>query len=136
MTDLYTSSLPSKWILHLKIQFLAYDSKSGLEKIFLKFLHAGDYFSLLHKSVQNHKFSNKNNHLTAWRDYKIIFSRPLFTIVFRTKNIFLDTCFILSVKTIYESVKYLGCVKISDELWIYYLVQSSQASHQFSVQDS
>ena len=29
--------------------------KSGLEKIFLKFLHAGDYFSLLHKSVQNHK---------------------------------------------------------------------------------
>ena len=39
--------------------------KSGLEKIFLKFLHAGDYFSLLHKSVQNHKFSNKNNHLPA-----------------------------------------------------------------------
>ena len=35
--------------------------KSGLEKIFLKFLHAGDYFSLLHKSVQNHKFSNKYN---------------------------------------------------------------------------
>ena len=32
--------------------------KSGLEKIFLKFLHAGDYF---HKSAQNHKFSNKNN---------------------------------------------------------------------------
>ena len=84
---------------------MAYDSKSGLEKIFLKFLHAGDYFSLLHKSVQNHKFSNKNNHLTAWRDFKIIFSRPLFTIVFRPKNIFLDTCFILSVKTIYESVK-------------------------------
>ena len=33
--------------------------KSGLEKIFLKFLHAGDYFPLLHKSAQNHKFSNK-----------------------------------------------------------------------------
>ena len=30
--------------------------KRGLEKIFLKFLHAGDYFSLLHNSVQNHKF--------------------------------------------------------------------------------
>ena len=29
--------------------------KSGLEKIFLKFLHAGDYFSKLHKSVQNQK---------------------------------------------------------------------------------
>ena len=37
--------------------------KSGLEKIFLKFLHAGDYFPLLHKSVQNHKFINENNHL-------------------------------------------------------------------------
>ena len=45
--------------------------KSGLEKIFLKFLHEGDYFPLLHKSAQNHKFSNKN--LPAWRDFKIIF---------------------------------------------------------------
>ena len=47
--------------------------KSGLEKIFLKFLHAGDYFPLLHKSAQNHKFSNKNNYLPAWRDFKINF---------------------------------------------------------------
>jgi hypothetical protein len=46
--------------------------RSGLEKIFLKFLHAGDYFSLLHKSVENHKFSNK----------KFNFSRPLFIIIF------------------------------------------------------
>jgi hypothetical protein len=79
--------------------------KSGLEKIFLKFLHAGDYFSLLHKSVQNHKFSNKNNHHPAWRDFKINFSRPLFTIVFRPKIVFLDTNSILRVKTICESVK-------------------------------
>ena len=43
--------------------------KSGLEKIFLKFLRAGDYFSILHKSALNHKFSNKN--LPAWRDFKI-----------------------------------------------------------------
>ena len=35
--------------------------KSGLEKIFLKFLYAGHYFLLLHKSAQNHKFSNKEN---------------------------------------------------------------------------
>ena len=35
--------------------------KSGLEKIFLKFLHAEDHFFLLHKSAQNHKFSNENN---------------------------------------------------------------------------
>ena len=47
---------------------------SGLEKIFFKSLHAGDHFSLLHKSAQNHKFSNRNNHLPAWRDSKIKFS--------------------------------------------------------------
>ena len=40
------------------------------------------YFLLLHKSAQNHKFSNKNNHLLAWKDFKIIFSRPLSTIIF------------------------------------------------------
>jgi hypothetical protein len=74
--------------------------KSGLEKIFLKFLHAGDYFSLLHESVQNYKFSNKNNQLPAWRDFKINFSIPLFTII-----AFLDTDSILRVKPIYESVK-------------------------------
>ena len=66
--------------------------KSGLEKIFLKFLYAGDYFPLLHKSAQNHKFSNKNN-LPAWRDFKINFSRPLFTIIFRPQIVFSDTAF-------------------------------------------
>ena len=71
--------------------------KSGLEKIFLKFLHAGDYFSLLHKSVQNLKFGNKNNHLLTWRELKINFSRP--------KIVFLDTDSILRVKTMYESLK-------------------------------
>ena len=70
--------------------------KSGLEKIFLKFLHVGDYFLLLHKSAQRHKFSNKNNYLPAWRDFKINFSRPHFTIIFRPKNLFLDTDSILS----------------------------------------
>ena len=33
--------------------------KSGLEKIFLKFLNAEDYFPLFYKSAQNHKFSDK-----------------------------------------------------------------------------
>ena len=79
--------------------------KSGLEKIFLKFLHAGDYFPLLHKSAQNHKFSNKNNYLLAWRDFKINFSRTLFTIIFRPKMIFLNTDSILRLKTMLESVK-------------------------------
>ena len=79
--------------------------KSGIEKIFLKFLHAGDYFFLLHKSAQNHQFSNENNRLPAWWDLKINFSRPLFTIIFRSKIVFLDTDSILRVKTMYESVK-------------------------------
>ena len=76
--------------------------KSGLEKIFLKFLHAGDYLPSLHKSAQNHKFSNKNNHLSEWRGFEINLSRPLFTIIFRPK---IDTDSILRVKTIYASVK-------------------------------
>ena len=79
--------------------------KSGLEKIFLKLLHAGDNFPLLHKSAQHHKFSNENNYLPAWRDLKKKFSRPLFTIIFRPKIVFLDTDSILRVKPMYESVK-------------------------------
>ena len=71
--------------------------KSGLEKIFLNFLHAGDYFPLLHKSAPNHKFSNKNNYLPAWRDFKMNFSRP--------KMVFFLTDSILWVKPMYESVK-------------------------------
>ena len=80
--------------------------KSGLEKkIFLKFLHAVGYFSLLHKSVQNHKFNNKNTHLPAWRDFKKTFSRQLFTIIFRPKIVYLDTDSIFRVKMMYELVK-------------------------------
>ena len=87
-------------VFTLKMEFLTKNTivglkmmvKSGLGKIFFKFPHAGhagNYFSLLHKSAQNHKFSNKNNHLPAWRDFKINFSRPLFTIIFKTKIVFL-----------------------------------------------
>ena len=65
--------------------------KSSLEKMISKFFHAGNYFLLLHKSAQDHKFSNINNDLPAWRDFKINFSRPLFTIIFRPKMVFLGT---------------------------------------------
>ena len=41
----------------------------------------------------------------AWRDFKINFSIPLFTIIFRPKMVFLDTDSILRVNTMYESVK-------------------------------
>ena len=57
--------------------------KSGLEKIFLKFLHGGDYFHLLHNSAQHHTFSNKNNYLPAWRDFKINSSTVVCRIVRR-----------------------------------------------------
>ena len=79
--------------------------KSGLEKMILKFLHARDYFPFLHKSAPNHKFSNKNNYFPARRDFKINFSRPLFTIIFRPKIVILDQDSNLRVKTMYESVK-------------------------------
>ena len=65
--------------------------KSGLEKIFLKFLHAGEYFPLLHKSTQNYKFSNKNNFPHGWISKYVDFSRPLFTIIFRQKMLISDT---------------------------------------------
>ena len=79
--------------------------KNDGEKIVLKFVHAGDYFLLLHKSAQNHKFSNRNNHLPAWRDFKINFSRPLFIIIFGPKIVFLVTDSNLRVKPMHESVK-------------------------------
>ena len=74
--------------------------KSGLEKILLKFLHVRDNFPLLKNSAQNPKFSNKNEYLPAWRDFKINYSRPLFIII-----VFLDTDSILRVKRMYDSVK-------------------------------
>ena len=48
---------------------------------------------------------------SAWRNFKNIFSRPLFTIIVRPKIVVLDTDFILRVKTMYESVKYVRRVK-------------------------
>ena len=84
-------------VLKITIFVLKMTVKSGLEEIFLKFLHAGDYFPLLHKSAQNHKFSTK------MEVFQNIFSRPLFT--FRPKIVFLDTDSILMVKTMYDSVK-------------------------------
>ena len=112
-TVIYLAKMKSEWFI-LKMESVSKNTifglkimvKSGLENLFLKFLQLTvDYFPLLHKSAQNHKFSNKNNHLPAWRDFKIFFSRPLFTIIFRPKIVFLETDSIFRVKTIYESVK-------------------------------
>ena len=56
---------------------------SGLGKIFLKFLHALTMSFLLLNFDQKYKFSNKNNMVSAWRNFKNIFPRPLFIIIFR-----------------------------------------------------
>ena len=48
---------------------------------------------------------NSKKMASAWRNFKNIFSRPLFTIIFRPKLVFLDTDSILRVKTMYESVR-------------------------------
>jgi hypothetical protein len=58
--------------------------KSGLEKIFLKFLYALD---ILRNFDKRYKFCNKHDMVSAWRNFKNIFSRPLFTIIFRPKMI-------------------------------------------------
>ena len=71
--------------------------KNGLEK--------EPIFHYFKKSAPNPKFSNKNNNLSAWRDFKISFSRPLFTMIFRPKMVFLGTDSILWVKPMHESVK-------------------------------
>jgi hypothetical protein len=57
--------------------------KSGLGKIFLKFLHALTMSFLLLNFDQKYKFSNENNMVSAWRNFKNIFPRPLFIIIFR-----------------------------------------------------
>ena len=56
--------------------------KSGLGKIFLKFLHALTMSFLLLSFDQKYKFSNKDNMVSAWRNFKNILPRPLFIIIF------------------------------------------------------
>ena len=57
--------------------------KSGLGKIFLKFLHALTMLFLLLNLYFWSKFSNKNDMVSAWRNFENIFPRPLFIIIFR-----------------------------------------------------
>ena len=57
--------------------------KSGLGKIFLKFLHAHTMSFLLLNLCFWSKFNNENDMVSAWRNFKNIFPRPLFTIIFR-----------------------------------------------------
>ena len=56
--------------------------KSGIEKIFLKFLHELSMLFVLLNLYFWSKFSNNNDMVSAWRNFKIIFPRPLFIIIF------------------------------------------------------
>ena len=48
--------------------------KSDLEKLFLNCLHTQNLFHLIYGRIfaLNYKFSNKNDLVCAWRDYKKI----------------------------------------------------------------
>ena len=70
-------TLKMESVSKIKIFGLKMMVKSGLEKIFLKFLHAEAIFFYVIRFAQNPKYSNKNNQLPAWRDFKINFSRPI-----------------------------------------------------------
>ena len=69
----------------------------------LKSLHARNIDIFISEFVILGTFMKKGK--VAWRNFKNLFSRPLFTIIFRQKIVFLDTGLILRVRTIYESVK-------------------------------
>ena len=58
------------------------------------------------KIAVDYKFSNKNFALPAWRDFKNIFSRPLFTIIFRSQMVIsVKDCF-LTAERIFELQPY------------------------------
>ena len=69
--------------------------ESVLEKVFLKFLHAGDF-------IKVSKITNSVIKITIFPHGGI---SKYFTIIFRPKMVFLKTETILRVKTIHESFK-------------------------------
>ena len=60
---------------------------------------------------------------SAWRSFKNIFSRPLFTIIFRPKILILGTDSILRVKMMYESVKWDVLIHL---LWVSFNIHISK----------
>ena len=80
--------------------------KSGLGKIFLKFLHALTMSFLLLNFDQKYKFSNKYNMVSTWRDFQNILPRPLFIIIFRPERLKFHPYSILTGDTRVEFVIY------------------------------
>ena len=79
---------------------------SGLEKTFLKFLHVLTMSFLLLNFDQKYKFSNKKNMVSAWRNFKNIFPRPLFIRNFRPEMLKFHPYSILTGDTRVEFVVY------------------------------
>ena len=79
---------------------------------------------------QKYKFSNKNDMVSAWRNFKNIFSRPLFTIIFRLEMLKFHPYSILTGDTM---VGFVIFYVLSE--WLYNMGQSrSKFSRcQFSV---
>ena len=95
--------------------------KSGLEKIFLKLLHIKWIYLIERRNFyQMYKFSNKNDMVSAWRNFKNIFSRPLFTIIFRPEMLKFHPYSILTGQTMVRYVIY--CVLKNPERKCHYLL--------------
>ena len=89
-------------ILRLKMMV-----KTGLEKIFLKFLHAETiffWFILIYRKEENDKFSNKINHLPPWMKIRFFFFTYVFDLIHLLEQKFCPDSN-LRVKAMYESVK-------------------------------
>ena len=80
--------------------------KSGLGKIFLKFLHALTMSFLSSNFDEKYKFSNKDNMVSAWRNFRYIFSKSLFIIIFRPEMLKFHPYSILTGDTRVEFVTY------------------------------
>ena len=88
--------------------------KSGLGKTFLKNLHALTMSFLLANFDQKYKFSNKNDMVSTWRNFKNIFpTRPLFIIIFRPEMLKFHPHSILTGDTRVEFVIFCVLMKSS-----------------------
>ena len=84
-----------------------------VSSIFLKFLHALTMSFLLLNFDQKYKFSNKNNVVSTWRNFKNIFPRPLFIIIFRPEMLKFHPYSILTGDTRAQSwICHILCVKL------------------------
>ena len=99
-------SVPKTTIFGLKMMV-----KSGLGKIFFKFLHAHTMSFLLLNLYFWSKLSNKNDMVSAWRNFKNIFPRPLFIIIFRPEILKFHPYSILTGDTRVEFVIYCVLIK-------------------------